>query len=356
MKIGGISDPHISYTSSITPLYCEGGKYTMRLQSIIDSFHWMYDLFDTLKVDLIVDTGDLVDRNILRSEELTALSEAFSYSKDTPEIYVTGNHDMLDNDHNFYASSILRNMSFVTVYNEPCKIDNNISVLPHMKPEDITPDILKSIRNKILFSHIDIKGSHLRSDYIMDTGVQPELLAENFNYTFNGHLHTAEDINTSKNCVKNVGSMMSISFSDSNSYIPSVYTFDTETHEFKRYDNPHAILFRKINVPTLSTLMTKLSDLSKTKIPHKYILRVTVPYSLREEAKHVIDKYNNVVAYRVVADIRSSVVATQEDTTVNKIVSDKGVDQDFVDFIESNRDILKYPIDKYKKILSCIDK
>ena len=60
--------------------------------------------------DDIINLGDLTDSNILRAEELTALAEAYACrdNDSVKEIYITGNHDTLTDDHRYSATSILR--------------------------------------------------------------------------------------------------------------------------------------------------------------------------------------------------------------------------------------------------------
>ena len=54
MKYLIFTDLHASYNSSIMPLYCEGSKYTTRLQMIIDTLRWIFDTSKKEKVDKII--------------------------------------------------------------------------------------------------------------------------------------------------------------------------------------------------------------------------------------------------------------------------------------------------------------
>lgn len=353
MNIGIYSDVHVSYTSSIMPLSCPGSKYTRRLQMIIDSFKYMYDVFEKNNVELIFNNGDLFDSHTIRSEELTAVAEAYSYSKGVKEYHIIGNHDTLDNSRNFYSTSILDSSGFISVINEPTVLEDGISLLPYMKPEFVTIDLLNSLSSKsnILMSHIDILGSHLRPDYTMDSGVDPELLANYFDVVFNGHLHTHEVINTSRSRVMNLGSFSSNSFSDSNSYRPGFWIYNTETKIGKRYENPNAILFRKYSVSSIESLIELLNK--RVRRNAKYIMRITVPYSLRSDARDVIQSYENIVAFKIVADIKSSMINPNSDIS-KRINSENDITEEFLKFLDDNPNLMKYPRKYYDEYIKKI--
>lgn len=352
MKVLVYTDLHCSYNSSIMPLYYEDSKYTTRLQMIVDTGKWINEIATNNKVDMIVNCGDTTDSHILRSEEITALSEFFrSIDYNCRHIIITGNHDVLDNNSDFYSTSILSNISNVEVYNKPTKIDDTISVLPYMKSEEITNDMLKSLSNHILFSHIDIKGSHLRSDYIMDSGVDSELLSNYFDLTINGHLHTAEKLNTTTRDVWNIGSVTSGSFNDSNSYIPSVCIINTFTDTIAtitRIPNPYAILFRRMNIDSIESLINKINQLDKK---FRYILRVNSPYDISDSAREVIGSNKFIIASRVISNISSNSFKRSSNTTKSDIGIRTNIEREFIDFLEKNSECLNYPIDEYIKIV-----
>lgn len=348
MKIGIYSDLHISTTSSIMPLYYKDSKYTTRLQMIIDTSKWMYKTFSDNNVELILNGGDTLDSHTLKSPEISALSEFYSNSKGVPEIHIPGNHEVFSNNLDFYSDSILRNLSFIKIYDKPTKVNDIISVIPYMSTDNIMPDMLKSISNKILLSHIDIKGSHLRPEYIMDDGIDAEILAEYFNLTINGHLHTAEKIDTSKNLVYNIGSISSISFSDNNNYIPSICIIDTDTLEIKRFNNPFAILFRKITINTIEDLITKLNKLDSG---YRYIIRVSTPYDIRDDVKSILSSKANIITYRVVSNIASNSKSIANNIKIDSI---DNIEDEFINYISNNRDIINYPLDKYIEVIKSL--
>lgn len=349
MIIGLYSDPHISYTSSIMPLSVENSKYTCRLNMLINSFKWMYEQFDKEHVDVICNCGDTFNSHTLKSEEITAFSECLSYSKGTPEIHIIGNHDMFNK--NFYSNSFVRDYSFIELYDRISKVNDVISVIPYTKASDVNLSELNNISNKVVLSHLDLKGSHLRPDFIMDSGFDPEYLDMNFEASFNGHIHTGEKLQTSSNLVVNVGSLVSNSFSDSNTYIPNICIYNTDTKEFKRIVNPNAILFRKINCDSVTELLNKISKMNKS---FKHIIRITCPFKLKDEVKDIISKEDFIISSRVVTTIEESSIInstiTEEVVFNNSAIKDK-----FSEFINNNHDLLKYPISVYNQVLSDLE-
>ena len=93
MKIGVYTDAHFSISSSILSR-TNGYNYSARLDSLVDSFKWMYSQFKKSNVDLIVNCGDLTNSDILHAEENSALYEALSYNPGIRELYILGNHEI----------------------------------------------------------------------------------------------------------------------------------------------------------------------------------------------------------------------------------------------------------------------
>ena len=76
MKIGIYSDAHFSKYSS--NLISSAGKYSKRLSSLLDSFKWMYEEFNKLGVEVVINCGDLTSSDSLSSDVSSALAEALS--------------------------------------------------------------------------------------------------------------------------------------------------------------------------------------------------------------------------------------------------------------------------------------
>lgn len=350
MRIGIFADVHASYTSSIMPLSSDNPKWTSRLRMIEQTFLFMNDLFKKENVDIIVNCGDMFDSHTLRAEELSLFSSISSF--EVPSYHLVGNHELLN--HNYYSCSILNNENSLVI-DSPTVIDINntkFGFLPYMKSESINSEVLKRLECKYLFSHIDIKGSHLRPDYIMDTGVEPDLLRMYSQYTFNGHLHTHEIvIKDNDGFVMNVGSVTSKSFSDNNLYTPHVMIFDTKDDSYSFVNNPYAILFRRINSNGEADLYKKVDQLISDN-NYSFILRVSCPYECCDNVRKFLQKLNNrVISYRVIGKVenRREIINNESSIEINNT---EEISNEFLKFLESNSNSLKFNIDDYKKILA----
>lgn len=363
MKLLLVADMHLAYTSSILPIYNKNSIHTTRLQYMIDTVKWYEELAIKEKVDYIINLGDLTDSNILRSEEITALAEAYSIrNENSPEThYIVGNHDTLTDDHRFSTTSILNNIPKFKVYSEPTKVELvkgdeklNVTMLPYMNWKKIDHEFLKKWNSDILFSHIDIMGSSLYSTFGVDFGIDPELLCMYFNHVYNGHIHLQERLKCSKNNVWNVGSLTSSSFSDSNKYIPGAHIVDTTKNSFETIPNPYNILFRKFSINSITDLKTQLSKLDKT---YRYVLRIDVPYSLKEEISKLLEKEEYIIANRLIIN-RKNIDISNNDVAQLEIVDKNNIKYKFVNFIKSFEDDtgkeLKYPIKSYTDLISNI--
>lgn len=338
MKIGVYTDVHCSYTSSILPLKVDNSKYTARLKMIVDTFKWMYQLFDDIGVDLIVNCGDLFDSYKVRAEELSAMAEALSYSKGVEEYHIIGNHEMYDKRRSFYATALLSNYKNITLVDQPLKLENGLSFLPYMPWSD-AQDILPLLKNNILFSHIDIQGSRVTPTYVLEDGVDSLKLSNIFRLVINGHIHAYQKLNQS---VYNIGATTSTSFSDDSNYSPGVTIVDTDSLFMQHYDNPHAIRFRKLDVTsrTIEKACEELDGLS--------VIRCDVNFEDKERVTRILSECDKVAAFRLnVINKETSYEPNSSDTL--ELNSD--LDIEFCKFLRSCKE-LKYPLSDYENVVS----
>ena len=351
-KILIYSDLHCSYTSSILPLFSansEGNeKFTVRLNMIINTGKWLSALAEENKVDLIINGGDTFDSIVVKAEELVGISEFFkAFNKLKCKHYVlVGNHEKVNES--FNGSEIFSGFPNVEVIDKPKKITDEISLLPYMSEKEITNKVLKDLSNKVLVSHIDIQGSCLRDKYILESGVNPEFLGAYFEFVANGHLHTAEKLNTTQGQIWNIGGVSSISFVDNQEYIPSCVIYDTNTNSFVRYKNPYAILFRKLSVDSVKDLLKERKKLTD----YKYVLSIKYSnYEQKVELQSILDKTDNVLSYKLVnevIDARSS----KPDESIDLSALD--IKSKFEEFLDTSE--LKYDKKEYLKILRMVKK
>lgn len=345
------TDLHCSYNSSILPLYSDkysnvdnDEKFTVRLNMIINTGKWLADLAQVNNVDCIINGGDTFDSTIVKAEELEAISRFFSFFEGlgVPHYVLVGNHEKVNEK--FNASEFLSGYENVLVVDEPtCLGDDSVSLLPYVESDDITESLIKKLSNKFLVSHIDIKGSLLRENVVSETGTKPELLAKNFDFVANGHLHTAQQV---KDNVWNIGSVSSISFGDNQEYIPSAVIYDTDTNTFKRIENPYTILFRRLTVSSPEGLKGQLEYLDRR---FKYALNVKYDdYENKSEIQKILDEDDNVLVYKTISVFATGIEQEQEKQE-DSCLADLDVKQKFKEFLNTVE--CKYDKDIYYEIL-----
>ncbi|WJZ23555.1 putative exonuclease [Listeria phage LIS04] len=340
MILGIYTDPHWCMNSSI--LSASHGQYGQRLESLIDSYRWMYDVFGK-DVDAIVNGGDLTDNTYLKSEEITAISKAFGMSKGVPEYHLLGNHEKQSESSTFHSLSMLNLLPNFKVIDKPQRMDINpdVSFLPYThKPKLST---IRELEGKVLFSHITVLGSYLTSVFKASSGLDTDYLDDCFDLVINGHIHSSQWVSKK---VLNLGVMAGVSFNDSYKlHYPSIAILDTDTLELKIISNPHAIRFIKIEVDTVAGLTVALSRLEEG----NYALQLRVPYDIRSEARRLVSTNPLIVASRISTKIDSTshLKIVELDKVTNKATGREAL----TEFIE-NRSKLPH---KKSEILKAID-
>lgn len=309
MKIGIYSDAHFSISSSILSRV-NGYKYSARLDSLIDSFKWMYDTFKKNNVELIVNGGDLTDSDLLHAEENSALYEALSCNPGIPELYILGNHEIKDKNSTISSVSILKGYSNIEIYNditEWISIANEVSLIlvPFLvdkeRYNEVYDKILKSeSKNVYLFSHMSYIGENY-NNYIETEGLDKIHLTTafpNLKGIYNGHIHNSKD----DGLYHQIGSLTGQSFGDNyDGGLPGIIILDTDTGEFTRIPNPYAVLFYKLNASSVNKLGSSIKKLGNDNYK---CLRIEVPASIKDEVgeylEQNIDKFK-IKEYRLKA-------------------------------------------------------
>lgn len=353
LKILIYTDLHCSYNSSILPLYVDEGeenaKFTVRLRRIIQTGKWLSELAKENNVDCIVNGGDTFDSTMVKAEELEAISKFFEYFKGlgVPHYVAVGNHEKVND--NFNASEILSGYDNVIVVDKPTKVNDELSILPYMDTSDIDESLLKTIANKVLVSHIDIKESYIREGVKLETGVRSEELAEHFEFVANGHIHVPNELRTSKNSVWNIGTVFSHSFSDDQGYIPSAVIFDTNTMRQTRYKNPNAILFRRIEGFDTSLEFEDLLDSYEDSFDYAFIVKYS-DYENKEYYQHILSSRKNVLAFKLLNVYSED---NTEDIEQVQDFTDLDVKQKFIEFLDTVD--CKYEKQRYLSVLEGVD-
>lgn len=302
MIVGIYTDCHFSISSSILN-NISGYRYSARLDYLIESFKWMYDQFEKNKVDIIFNLGDLMDSNLLKAREASALSEALSYSKGIPEYYLVGNHEIDDKGSKFSTSSIINKNRSITVIDSPTKIDDTFSAIPFTTYYESID--FNSLQNKILLSHNNYIGMNI-GEVQLSTGFDMGIVSEYFDIVLNGHIHTPGSYENNK--IINVGALIGIGFGDNYDLsTPCIMILNTDTMEYHRIPNPYSVLFYKRSVKSISELSKFFDSIKSYKNPK--CIKIEVPYSIRDNIRDYIDKSKdqyNIIADRIQTHIENS--------------------------------------------------
>lgn len=329
MKIGILADIHFKASKNIFD----------RLEMCKQSLIWAYQQFEKENVDLIVNLGDVYDSSVVSAETIQTVSEVYGEHPDIHEIVVSGNHDSFN-----YLNTVVSHLNIhnnVEVVTKPQKT-LGLSFLPYRKIKDITEDLIKELSNDILFSHIDINKSTSGSGFRLP-GVEPDLLSDNFEHVFNGHIHHGEMITQN---VSNVGSLVCHSFSDRHLANPGITIYDTESKTSKLIENPFTYFFETVKGSTEVELMNKLREIQTRE--QRTILRVIVPVHLRDFTKDLLltKKFVNT---RVLT-------AASEKTDVNDSINKQAINQidlkkEFNEFLTTSVDkkSLKGTVEQYRR-------
>lgn len=283
MKLGLYADPHFSQSSSI--IVGRKGEFTGRLNNLIESFEWMNNLFKSEGVDRIYCLGDLTDKPVLTSEEITAMSRC--HIED--HYLIVGNHCRADSNGDINSLAIYPN-----VINEPCwACNDDVFILPYNHE---TFDLTKlDKRPKIILSHNDIKGYDFGAGHICGAGYEISTILDSCDMFINGHLHSGGNVVVNR--IINLGHLSAMNFASCNSeWEPSVMIIDTETLEYKLYENPKAYRFKKEEFSQLAKLKGYLDNLPDI---GEYVLQVKVPEDIAQKARKLIEQCDKVVTSRI---------------------------------------------------------
>ncbi|AMM44934.1 putative exonuclease [Bacillus phage SP-15] len=339
MLIGYYTDPHWTMASSI--LKATSGKLGPRLESMIESYRWMYDRLGK-DVDAIVDGGDLTDNAFLRAEEISAMSTALSFNKGIPEYHLLGNHEKLTESSEYHSLSMLGLLPHIKIIDKPQRMDINpdVSFLPYSHNPDLST--IRELSGKVLFSHVTVLGSLLTSVFRASHGVDAQFLDDCFDLVLNGHIHSSQWVSKK---VLNFGVMTGVSFGDNYQlHYPSIGILDTDTMKVEVIENPHAIRFKKFECDTIAGLSTYLNGLK----PGNYALQVKVPFELRDEARRIVNSDPKVVSSRVSSKIDThTVLKTVE---VDKISNRATGRESLVEFVKTKKKLSHEASDIFRVI------
>ena len=344
MKIGIYADAHFSLNSSI--ILGQTNSLEGRLNHLIDSFEWMYDLFRDNGVEIIIDLGDLTDSYIIRAEEITAVSKALSHNTTIPEYHILGNHERLDYKGTISSVSFVDSIDNQTVITELTHMtlgDKSVTLLPYSNGYD--DEYIDSLEDtNYLFTHLDILGSDT-GDWSLTDGIKPNVLANKFGLVINGHIHNGSWVIPNK--VLNLGSISGQNFSSRQiSWNPSVMILDTDTNKYEFYENPHALIFINKSANSIDKVVQLVNNITEG----TYAVQLRVPVSLVEETRKVIQTNDHIVASRIMTKSDKAELEKLGFDEIEHVNSIEGGFEQLFKFIDS-QESLPYDIDDIKKMI-----
>lgn len=318
MKVGIYTDAHYAFSTSVLPKSSVHGFNSYRLYYLYESMKQMYSRFSRENVDFIIEAGDLIDKSLINSLEITDLIRALEKKpKGILEYNIVGNHGVISKDNSDTITNFLYLLPEHEVINYPKKLKNcNISLLP-FKRDSYTEEELDKYKNDIAVSHLDYKGMFYTGTTQSEYGIDMNTMIKYFKLTLNGHIHTPYDYKNGQ--IKNIGSLSGISFSDNlglEDIGPCYGLLDTDTLEFTRIHNDYAPMFMTYTIKSESDIRDSYKQVVKYINP--MYLRFNVKKELLEKLKDTMYQVTHI-EYKRYNIIQDSKVEIEEESNGNSV-------------------------------------
>lgn len=303
------SDPHWCQNSSI--VRTRGVKYSTRLENLIESLNWVEHLAWNTNCECIICCGDFFDSSSLNAEEISALQEICWAP--VSHLFLTGNHETNVSSLDYSTTDLFKLCPNSCVVSSPQQyfIDNTsveFCFLPYVLEQNRKPIVEyfgKPTCSRVIFSHNDIKNVQYGS-FLSSEGFEVSDIESNSDLCFNGHIHHCCNV-TSK--IVNVGNLTGQNFTeDATKYSHCAIVLNTETLEYKFYENPYALKFYKIDATCCFDeidLRNKLSVLQ-----HNAVATIQVDDVFLQDARQLLEelKKDHIQEYKLLVrhQIKSS--------------------------------------------------
>lgn len=250
------SDIHFHGTHRFSHITDEG--YTIRELEHLSCAQTLIDICNKEDIDRIVFCGDLyqaVGDNLSTQTQSAVCEFVEKISKIKPLDMLVGNHD-LSGTTNFKAVHKLIPFKYfnnVTVYDSPVEKDG-IVYMPYCTSDEYATTVLENIKdkkNKVVFSHLELKGINLGNGIETTHGVPLDLLSQ-FKMTIQGHYHGSSSYGPN---IKVIGSTQRLSFKDPGKSRNNIIIYDTETNKIERrsFNCPDWLTFTDDNIDDILT-------------------------------------------------------------------------------------------------------
>ena len=267
------SDIHFHGTHRFSHITDEG--YTIRELEHLSCAQTLIDICNKEDIDRIVFCGDLyqaVGDNLSTQTQSAVCEFVEKISKIKPLDMLVGNHD-LSGTTNFKSVHKLIPFKYfnnVTVYDSPVEKDG-IVYMPYCTSDEYATTVLENIKdkkNKVVFSHLELKGINLGNGIETTHGVPLDLLSQ-FKMTIQGHYHGSSSYGPN---IKVIGSTQRLSFKDPGKSRNNIIIYDTETNKIERrsFNCPDWLTFTDDNIDDILT--TDLNNYVKVEVSSDILL------------------------------------------------------------------------------------
>ena len=267
------SDIHFHGTHRFSHITDEG--YTIRELEHLSCAQTIIDICNKEDIDRIVFCGDLyqaVGDNLSTQTQSAVCEFVEKISKIKPLDMLVGNHD-LSGTTNFKAVHKLIPFKYfnnVMVYDSPVEKDG-IVYMPYCTSDEYATTVLENIKdkkNKVVFSHLELKGINLGNGIETTHGVPLDLLSQ-FKMAIQGHYHGSSSYGPN---IKVIGSTQRLSFKDPGKSRNNIIIYDTETNKVERrsFNCPDWLTFTDDNIDDILT--TNLNNYVKVEVSSDILL------------------------------------------------------------------------------------
>ena len=267
------SDIHFHGTHRFSHITDEG--YTIRELEHLSCAQTLIDICNKEDIDRIVFCGDLyqaVGDNLSTQTQSAVCEFVEKISKIKPLDMLVGNHD-LSGTTNFKAVHKLIPFKYfdnVTVYDSPVEKDG-IVYMPYCTSDEYATTVLENIKdkkNKVVFSHLELKGINLGNGIETTHGVPLDLLLQ-FKMTIQGHYHGSSSYGPN---ITVIGSTQRLSFKDPGKSRNNIIIYDTATNKVERrsFNCPDWLTFTDDNIDDILT--TDLNNYVKVEVSSDILL------------------------------------------------------------------------------------
>ena len=296
MRYFVVGDVHWCAYSSI--LRSRDEERSTRLTNLLESVNWAERKSYELGCDAVVYLGDFFDKPDLTEEEITTLTKV-GWNKSVPHYFLVGNHESHMANLRFSSTSVFELLGLdFKVVNEPSMTIDGALFVPYLEnaSEFDLLGFARGIEKPLVFSHNDISGIRY-GQYESKSGF-PIGDIESLNGLYvNGHLHNHTKFeNASGLFAVNLGNLTGQNFSE-DGFAYRHYAMTVEGDEVMFYENPHAIMFYKLEIKSKRDLQAFQG------IGNHAVLCVKCTDGMKDDVNASIASLGErVMAYKIIVD------------------------------------------------------